>query len=45
MPRYKSVKLRKETYERLEELKHPGQSFDGIVQELCSQVEKKVKGK
>jgi predicted CopG family antitoxin len=31
---YCSIKISKETYEKLRDLKHPGQSLDGVIQEL-----------
>jgi len=43
MPKYKSVKLLEETYEQLDKLKHPGQSFDGIIRELIMELRGKRK--
>ena len=35
-----SVKLQPKTIERLRKLKHPGQSWDGLINELLDKVEK-----
>lgn len=43
MPKYKSVKLLEETYEKLDKLKHIGQSFDGIIQEIIEELRRKKK--
>jgi len=35
--RYKSVTMKTETVKKLESLKRPGQSLDGVVQELIQE--------
>jgi hypothetical protein len=39
----KSIKLRAVTVERLDKLKHKGQSYDGIIAELIDYFEKTQK--
>ena len=40
----KTIKLKTVTAERLNRLKHKGQSYDGIVAELIDHYEKKEEG-
>jgi len=37
-----SVKLQPKTIERLKKLKHPGQSWDGVINELLNKLQKKA---
>lgn len=39
------IRLRRETIERLEKLKHPGQSWDGLINEILNGLEKYGEGK
>ena len=41
----KTIKLRPVTAERLDKLKHKGQSYDGIISEIIDNFEKKEEGK
>ena len=34
---HKQINIRKETIAILSELKHPGQSFDGVIKELIAE--------
>lgn len=36
-----SIKIDRDTYNKLKELAHPGQSLNGIIQELINKVKKK----
>lgn len=35
-----SIKLQPKTIERLKKVKHPGQSWDGLINELMNKLEK-----
>ena len=37
----KAIKLRALTVERLDKLRHKGQSYDGIISEIIDSIEKK----
>lgn len=39
----KDIRIRKETKERLDKLKHLGQSYDGVINELLNELEKRGK--
>jgi len=39
--RGKTIKLRAATIERLDKLRHPGQSYDGVVTELIDRFKEK----
>lgn len=39
----KDIRIRKETKEQLDKLKHAGQSYDGIIRELIAYKESKIK--
>ena len=43
MKEYKTVKLEKEVIAKLEALKHPGQTLNGVIQELLQLVQDKAK--
>ena len=40
----KTIKISDETAKRLDELKHRGQSYDGIIGELLNHLEKPKRG-
>lgn len=40
-----SIKISPETKKKLDELRHPGQTYDGIIRELIDRVEKKERGR
>ena len=40
-----SIKISPETKKKLDELRHPGQTYDGIIKELLEKVEEKERGR
>jgi predicted DNA-binding protein len=38
-----TIRLKAKTKERLDELKHEGQTYDGIINEILNQLEKRGK--
>jgi len=40
-----TIKISPETKKKLDELSHPGQTYDGIIKELLEKVEEKERGR
>jgi predicted DNA-binding protein len=38
-----TIRLKAKTKERLDKLRHEGQTYDGIISEILNQIEKKIK--